>query len=648
MEERLQVRIEADIKDLQSGLKQGSRDVTEFSNKIENIGKVINKPFIKAEGIIGSLNQRIKNLKSNLETATDIKSIVTYNRRLQDTQKELARLRALGQSGGSNSLAFANNKTAESFQTLSKNMSGSNTVALEFNRIIQDAPFGIMGVGNNLQQLSANFSQLSKNAGGTVPAIKAAFSALITGPNLALLAISALTAGFTAYQMGAFDFLKTNKEAKKSLEDLQSELDEYRKTLESTQHASIVGTQNAQREISLLDALAQQAENTALSNEKRTQAVNELQRLYPEYFKNLTEEQVLNGEVGKELDTLRNNLIETARAYATIDKVRENSIALLDLESRALTRAGDILDKVNKLRELQAEAEDLRANPSIALAGQALESIELSRTRINSELNKLLEEQSKDSQDINKINADNLALQERINVALEAGGNLVDERARKLKESIHPGDIDANGLFNLDFAGLDKEWEDMIKFLNEKIEATENSGKIKNVPIKIDITQEKLDPKTAAENDNFNRLWDERQDMIARFSKQMESTLSRSFEGAIMNGDNFFDAVEQGFKRMLARLAAQLAASAAIKVLGMIIGGPVGGAVASGAAGGIGSLLFGGGAGMRVSSTPSVGMPTAGTSGSNYRVDVNVGGVIRGNDLFLLNQRNKRDNDRWY
>lgn len=647
MEESLQVRIEADIKNFQQGMNQVEKNL----QRAEGIFQRSSKSAFQLENAISQLSKEFKTgaISNNEYSArlAHLNAELTQQRsNVSASAKEIDRLNKLMDASRLQKVAVANNQVAGSFNGLAKNVRGSNTVALEFNRIIQDAPFGIIGIGNNLQQLSANFSNLSKNAGGAGPAIKAAFSALVTGPNLALLAISALTAGFTAYQMGAFDFLKTNKEAKKSLEDLQKELDEYRQSLESTQQASIIGSQNAQREISLLDALAQQAENTALSNEKRTQAVNELQRLYPEYFKNLTEEQVLNGEVGKELSTLRNNLIETARAYATIDKVRENSIALLDLESRALTRAGEILDKVNKLRELQAEAEDLRANPSIALAGQALESIEQSRTRINSELNSLLKEQSKDSQDINKINADNLALQERINVALENGGNLVDN----LKGSVSGvrnelQEVDISNLFTIDQENLSKRINDALTQISSDIS---NQGTIKNVPIKVDLKPEQLDPETAAQNDNFNRLWDERQETITRFASQMESTLARSFEGAIMNGDNFFDAVEQGFKRMLARLAAQIAASAAIKLLATVIGGPAGAAIAGGASSGIGSLLFGGGAGLRVGATPSVGMPTAGTTTAGYKVDVNVHGVLRGNDIHVAQQRNNRDFNRWY
>src|SRR5690606_27529521 len=52
---------------------------------------------------------------------------------------------------------------------------------------------------------------------------------------------------------------------------------------------------------------------------------------------------------------------------------------------------------------------------------------------------------------------------------------------------------------------------------------------------------------------------------------QLQNTLSGAFEGALTNGEDFFQSVVDGFKKMLAQMAAQLAASAVIKVLAMII-----------------------------------------------------------------------------
>src|SRR5690606_11646704 len=198
MEERLQVRIEADIKNFQQGMNQVENNL----KRAENIFASSSKSAFQLENAIAQLSKEYKQgAVSNNEYSARIAHLnaeLTKQRsNVGASAKEIERLNKLMSANQLKKVATVNNQVSSSFQGLSKNVQGSNTVALEFNRIIQDAPFGMMGIGNNLQQLSANFSNLSKNAGGSVPAIKAAMSALVTGPNLALLAISALTAGIT-------------------------------------------------------------------------------------------------------------------------------------------------------------------------------------------------------------------------------------------------------------------------------------------------------------------------------------------------------------------------------------------------------------------------------------------------------------------
>ena len=57
-------------------------------------------------------------------------------------------------------LGNAAQKTAPKFEQLSKTTSRYNAIGIDFARVIQDAPFGIIGVGNNIQQLSQSFSNL--------------------------------------------------------------------------------------------------------------------------------------------------------------------------------------------------------------------------------------------------------------------------------------------------------------------------------------------------------------------------------------------------------------------------------------------------------------------------------------------------------
>lgn len=648
MEERLSVRIEADIKNFQQGMSQVENNL----KRAEGIFQSSSRSAFQLENAIAQLSREFKEgavsrNQYNAQLAHLNAELTKQRTNVSASAREMDRLNKLMSAQQIKKVATANTAASKSFQGLATNVRGSNTVALEFNRIIQDAPFGMMGVGNNIQQLAANFSNLSKNAGGTVPALKAAFSSMVTGPNLALLAISALTAGITAYNMGAFDFISANKEKKKSLEDLQKELDEYRATLSTVQQQSIVGAQNAQQELATLDALAAQARNTALSNEQRNDAVEELQKKYPSYLGNLTDEQIKTGDVSEEMSKLRKNLIETAKAYAMIDKVRENSIALLDLEARALTRAQEIQAELAMIPEARGRDETRR--DALGGRGGAAMAVLSEEQRIRQNINSLLEEQAADAEQINKLNQENLSLQERTNQALANGGNLVKETASNLSKAAKEfKPIDANQLFSIDFDELQKSIESGYKRISETLS---KDGNIVNVPVKLDFTTETLSTEAQKELDEMVERQKQKEQELKQtwesLGGQLQNTLAGAFEQSMLTGDDFFKSFAEGFKKMLAQMAAQLAASAVIKFLGFIVGGPAGGALSAGGGGSmLGSLFCG--AAMRIGQTPAIGSPTGGSSTAGYRVDVNVRGLLRGNDIHVANKRNNRDFDRYY
>ncbi|MDD1538305.1 phage tail tape measure protein [Riemerella anatipestifer] len=76
------------------------------------------------------------------------------------------------------------------------------------------------------------------------------------------------------------------------------------------------GVKNAAAEVSELDKLYKTATNVKLSIEERIKAVKKLQETYPNAFKNVSAEIIMNGKAAKSYYALRNAIIETARAKA--------------------------------------------------------------------------------------------------------------------------------------------------------------------------------------------------------------------------------------------------------------------------------------------------------------------------------------------
>lgn len=100
-------------------------------------------------------------------------------------------------------LSSAQRELNQSTSKLTTEIKGANTVGIEFSRIIQDAPFGIVGVSNNITQLTQSFANLRAQTGSTIQALGIAFRSMFSGANLLVLGVSAATTALTLYNMWA-------------------------------------------------------------------------------------------------------------------------------------------------------------------------------------------------------------------------------------------------------------------------------------------------------------------------------------------------------------------------------------------------------------------------------------------------------------
>lgn len=122
------------------------------------------------------------------------------------------------------------------------------------------------------------------------------------------------------------------KTAAEEAEKARKEQEEYRKSLTDLDEKS---SEYCHAEIARLEALYKEATDEAKSTDERRKAAEKLQALYPDYFKNLSTEQIMVGQAKTAYDQLRDSIIEVARARAAADKIVENEKQLLTLEQQA-------------------------------------------------------------------------------------------------------------------------------------------------------------------------------------------------------------------------------------------------------------------------------------------------------------------------
>lgn len=259
------------------------------------------------DGDIAPLNKKIKEAEHNLQDFANEKAYriklgldtTEVDKNIKSVKTEL------------NSLKTTLRDTGNSFQKdfAPKVANGSNAMS-QFNRIIQDAPFGPMGVQNNITAFGEAFGYLVKETGSA----KLAFSAMVgslVGSGGVMLAISAVTSGLTYMsQKGLTVGDVFNK--------ISGDFDEARRSM---QDLNVEAAKNAQAQISSVGAYVAAAKNINLSMQDRLTAVKKLQDEYPAYFGNLTKEEILNGNVAGAVRGVTVALIAKAKAAALTDRI---------------------------------------------------------------------------------------------------------------------------------------------------------------------------------------------------------------------------------------------------------------------------------------------------------------------------------------
>ena len=120
-------------------------------------------------------------------------------------------------------------------------------------------------------------------------------------------------------------------DAKKAAEEARREQEEYKKSLTDIDEQS---SQYCANEVARLEALYKAATDESKSKDERRKAAERLQKLYPDYFANLSTEEIMVGKAKTAYDKLRDSIIEVARARAAAAKIEENEKQLLTLEQQ--------------------------------------------------------------------------------------------------------------------------------------------------------------------------------------------------------------------------------------------------------------------------------------------------------------------------
>jgi hypothetical protein len=513
----LQIKLTADIASFKAAmatvenkLEKSQQQFTVASNKVAKYTATLDK--LANEYKQGSISQ--EDFAKKTERITGF--LVKQQAEVQRTSKQIDLLSNAYEKANTASLIANQNKLSQSTDVLTKKVGNANGVAIEFNRIIQDSPFGIIGIGNNIQQLAGNFGQLSNSLDetgkklGVGKALAASFTSLISPVNLGLLAISALTAGFTAYQMGAFDSILGNKEVEKSFESLDDEIQDTVKNLSAYEAITNKSTKSVQNERIELDTLFAILKDQNIANDVRIGAYNKLISLYPNVLSGLTQEKALTSDLTTEYNLLTDAIEKKATAEAFQDKFNEVIRERIDLQAQLLKEENTafelqnrILQKTKEIAFSESEGSGVAKGKISGLKSQLeeLKSQAEVQERIVKTTENLLTAQGNQS---DQLKAQLIELNKELAVTFgfgESGGGIIpkDEPAKiqRVKEDL----TEINRL--LDIAANERRGDFFEKAQGE---ITVESGALEtSILTPLDGFQEKLASQTAAIKQNLDK-----------------------------------------------------------------------------------------------------------------------------------------------
>jgi hypothetical protein len=410
-------------------------------------------------------------------------------------------------------------------------------------RVAQDAPFGFIGIQNNIQPLLESFQRLKQESGSTGGALKALASSLVGGGGL-LLAVSLVTSALTV-------LAQNPEKVAGALNYLSGVVDNATATQKKYNEALIETQAEAKLEISTLESLIGIAKNENLSRNARLEALKAVKAEYPEQLNFLTLETVGSKEAAKAIDLLSDSLLRKAKIQAAEKLLGEAFVKQLQATTKSAVEQASTFSKV----------------VGVALGAAGIKNFVVLQDGINNQT-KAFKEAGSEIDTYTKI-LNNLRTEEAKTGNLfedkQGKGNSLKDLAKELKAA----KLD-NYLQGLDVA---------FRLAGQGLEAFKNSfpkdtkktfASLTDKPL-IDINK-LLDTKSFVPDNLGQQLYTPFQILQDNIKfdllPQLGSSFKTFFDDILMNGNFSFSALGQAIKNTFLSVLASEATQGVLKLLG--------------------------------------------------------------------------------
>ncbi len=339
-------------------LKDYSQELAEISTKKKNLTGVMQqyqreiqnniKVETQAEGSLNALRAqaskltaRFNSMGREMREGLEGQKLVAEIQKIQDevSKAEISIRNFRSRVGSYSDAAQGFTKLNFSIQQVVREFpSLTNSLSQYFLAISNNLPM----LGDELARVREENKKLQAQGLPTVNVLKQVVQSLFSWQTALVLIITLLT----AFSDDIIEFAKNLFKGKDAI-------DAMAKAHEQLHRAQVQGAVDAQEEITKLRLMKGVAEDVTRSMEERLAAVRNLRAEYPDYLAKLTDEEILNGQLSRSIETLVQRIIKLNQARQALNQLVENeeNLQLLKEQGKAyeeLTKAAEAFDNVGR------------------------------------------------------------------------------------------------------------------------------------------------------------------------------------------------------------------------------------------------------------------------------------------------------------
>lgn len=314
----------------------------------------LNAEIVAAEKKIKDLAKtKISNIKLGIDNTS-------LNRDIATAKKDLTGLRTAVKDVG------------QSFDSIKKPIANGGNTLMQFSRIAQDAPFGIMGIGNNITATAESFGHLAASSGGAGNALKAVASS-ITGVGGILLAVSLVTTALTLMSQNGLTVGDVFSKLTGDFDAFGSAMTKVYEEAKKSAAEQIVTTKG-------LIAIAQ---DETKSKRERLDVVDMLQKQWPKFYGQLTAEKIMYGDLTAVTKELTQALVNKAIAEKTAEKTADATVALWKANGKLVKGKEELAKAEKEYNDAAKDPEKIQSMRFFASAvGSARDRVQSAREEV--------------------------------------------------------------------------------------------------------------------------------------------------------------------------------------------------------------------------------------------------------------------------